>query len=115
MSEIDIKQLLDGETPFYPQTDIHGLVNNGEYAIDDVPTIDSSNLVTSGGVVSELALGAVYDVTAHNGSAQFASLQALLTAQNIDTLIPSDIRRGGMSIKFVSDNKYVQYSLKKKE
>ena len=109
MSEIDIKQLIDGDEVFYPQTDIHGLVNNGEYAIDDVPTIDSSNLVTSGGVASELALGAVYDVTAHNGSAQFASLQALLTDPNLNTLIPTNIRRGGMSIKFVSDNTYVQF------
>ena len=108
---IDIKQLIDGDEVFYPQTDINALVNNGEYAIDEIPTIDSSNLVTSGGVASELALGAVYDVTAHNGSAQFASLQALLTDPNLNTLIPTNIRRGGMSIKFVSDNKYVQYRL----
>ena len=109
MSEIDIKQLIDGDEVFYPQTDINALVNNGEYAIDDVPTIDSSNLVTSSGVASELALGAVYDVTAHNGDAQFASLQALLTDPNLNALIPTNIRRGGMSIKFVSDNKYMQY------
>ena len=106
---IDIKQLIDGDEVFYPQTDINALVNNGDYAIDDEPTIDSSNLVTSGGIASELALGAVYDVTAHNGSAQFASLQALLTDPNLSTLIPTNVRRGGMSIKFVSDNKYVQY------
>ena len=88
MSEIEIKQLLDGDEQFYPQTDLHALVNDGEYAIDDVPTIDSSNLVTSGGIASELALGAVYDVTAHNGGATFESLSALLTNANLANLIP---------------------------
>jgi len=54
-----------------------------------------------------------YDVTANNDNAKFASLSALLSSENIDTLIPSDKRKGGMSIKFVqsSDNKYVQYRL----
>ena len=47
---IEIKQLLDGDEPFYPQTDIHALVNQGEYAFDDEPTADSSNLVTSGSI-----------------------------------------------------------------
>ena len=69
VENIDIKQLIDGDEVFYPQTDINALVNNGNYAVDEVPTIDSSNLVTSGSVASELALGAVYDVTAHNGNA----------------------------------------------
>ena len=52
MSEIDIKQLLDGDEQFYPQTDIHALVNDGQYAIDEEPTPDSSNLVTSGGITN---------------------------------------------------------------
>ena len=47
---INIRQIKDGDEVFYPQTDIHGLVNNGEYAIDDEPTAGSDNLVKSGGV-----------------------------------------------------------------
>ena len=82
-------------------------------AIDDVPTSGSNNLVKSGGVFNELALGAVYDVTAHNSGATFASLEALLNDDNLSTLIPTAVRKGGMSIKFVQspDNKYVQYRL----
>ena len=50
MANADIKQLeMDGKV-FYPQTDIHGLVNNGGYAIDDEPTEHSTNLVTSDSV-----------------------------------------------------------------
>lgn len=85
--------------------------------IDGAPTHNSNKLVRSGGVQNELALGAVYDVSAHNNSATFASLSALLNAANIDTLIPTSVRKGGMSIKFVltSDNRYVQYRLLTKE
>lgn len=55
--------------------------------------------------------GGVYDVTAQNGGATFASLEALLGSDSLSTLIPTAVRKGGMSIKFVqtSDNKYVQY------
>ena len=50
MADADIRQLeMDGKV-FYPQTDIHGLVNNGGYAIDDEPTEHSTNLVTSDSV-----------------------------------------------------------------
>jgi len=60
-----------------------------------------------------VAESGVYDVTVNNDNTKFASLSALLSSENIDTLIPSDKRKGGMSIKFVqsSDNKYVQYRL----
>ena len=56
---------------------------------------------------------AIYDVSANNSGATFASLGALLSDENLDTLIPTSVRKGGMSIKFVrtSDNKYVQYRL----
>ena len=52
-----------------------------------------------------------YDVTANNNGATFASLSALLSSENLSTLIPSAVRCGGMSIRFLqsSDNKYVQY------
>ena len=52
----------------------------------------------------------VYDVTANNGGATFDSLSALLSSANLSTLIPENVRCGGMSIRFVqtSDNKYIQ-------
>lgn len=55
----------------------------------------------------------IYDVSAHNDGAVFESLQALLSSSNLSTLIPTSVRHGGMSIRFVqsSDNKYVQYRL----
>ena len=42
-----------------------------------------------------------YDVTTHNNGATFASLSALLSAENLSTLIPTAVRCGGMSIRFV--------------
>ena len=85
-------------------------------SVDDVPTAGSDNLVKSGGVQEELALGAVYDVSAKNPAAgpnndgKFESLSALLEDANLDTLIPVNVRKGGMSIKFIqsSDNNYIQ-------
>ena len=55
----------------------------------------------------------IYDVSARNNGATFESLSALLSAENLSTLIPSEIRCGGMTIRFIqsSDNKYVQYRL----
>ena len=61
----------------------------------------------------------IYDVTKNNPTAgpnndgKFESLSALLSDENLSTLIPSAVRCGGMSIRFVqtSDNKYVQYRL----
>ena len=64
------------------------------------------------GKVSLVDNGA-YDVSANNGGITFVSLSALLSSEDLDTLIPSVKRKGGMSIKFVlsSDNKYVQCRL----
>ena len=86
-------------------------------AIDNKPTANSANLVTSGGVAEELALGAVYDVSANNPTAgpnndgKWESISALLSDANLNTLIPISVIKGGMSVKFVlsSDNNYVQY------
>lgn len=56
----------------------------------------------------------IYDVSAHNSGVVFESLSALLSSSNLSTLIPTSVRHGGMSIKFIqgsvssSDNKYVQ-------
>ena len=87
-----------------------------DHGIDEEPTVGSQNLVKSGGVQNELALGAVYDVSAKNPTAgpnndgKWESLSALLSDANLSTLIPSAVRKGGMSIKFVHtyDNKYIQ-------
>ena len=45
--------------------------------------------------------GGVYDISAHNNDATFASLSALFSDENLSTLIPSVVRCGGMSIRFV--------------
>ena len=84
------------------------------FEIDSVPTSGSDNLISSGAVFEKMKLdGGAYDVSAHNEGATFASLSALLSSENLNTLIPVDVRHGGMSIKFVqtSDNNYVQYML----
>ena len=43
----------------------------------------------------------IYDVSYHNNNATFASLYTLLSSENLSTLIPSEIRCGGMSIRFI--------------
>ena len=55
----------------------------------------------------------IYDVSYHNSGATFESLSALLNDSNLSNLIPTAIRCGGMTIRFLqtSDNKYVQYRL----
>ena len=42
----------------------------------------------------------IYDVSYHN-SATFASLSALLSDENLSTLIPTEVRCGGMTIRFI--------------
>ena len=94
-------------------------ITSQTYVIDNTPTYNSNNLVTSGGVQKELALGAVWDVSEHNSlcGSTFESLSVILNSPNLDVLIPTSVRKGGMSIKFVqsSDNKYVTYFLTKGE
>lgn len=59
----------------------------------------------------------IYDVSARNGGVVFKSLSALLSSSNLSTLIPTSVRYGGMSIRFIqgseqsSDNNYVQARL----
>ena len=43
----------------------------------------------------------IYDVSYHNNGISFASLSELLSDENLSTLIPSEIRRGGMTIRFI--------------
>ena len=67
--------------------------------------------------MAEFESGIIYDVSANNDGAVFESLSTLLGSANLSTLIPTSVRRGGMSIQFIqssvsnSDNKYVQYRL----
>ena len=70
---------------------------------------------TVGDKLSELEKEVIYDVTANNNGDTFDSLSELLSSENLSTLIPSTVRCGGMSIRFVqsSNNKYVQYRLMK--
>lgn len=80
------------------------------------PVSVSQNTLTIGGNYAG-EVSTTYDVTLHNNGTTFDSLEALLSDANLNTLIPLVVRKGGMSIKFVcsSDNKYVQYFLKKNE
>lgn len=68
-------------------------------------------LTNASNKLSELETKVIYDVSEHNNGAVFESLSALLSSSSLDTLIPTSVRKGGMSIKFIqsSDNKYVQY------
>ena len=67
--------------------------------------------------IDEISNKIIYDVSARNGGVVFESLSALLSSDNLNTLIPTSVRHGGMSIRFIqgsvssSDNKYVQYRL----
>ena len=69
--------------------------------------------IASQAKLSELGQEVIYDVSANNSGASFDSLSALLSNENLSTLIPVAVRCGGMSIRFMqtSDNKYVQYRL----
>ena len=62
----------------------------------------------------EMKKAVIFDVSAYNNDTVFESLLALLSASNLSTLIPTEVRCGGMTIRFIqsSDNKYVQYILK---
>lgn len=55
----------------------------------------------------------IYDVSACNSGVVFESLSVLLSSSNLSTLIPTSVRHGGMTIRFVqsSNNNYVQYRL----
>lgn len=104
--------------------DSTGWVNNGRFtsiAAGVVQTTGTSTteVMSQDAVTRELTdlkLGVIYDVSAHNNDAVFESLSALLNNADLNTLIPISVRCGGMNIRFVqtvlnSDNKYVQYRL----
>lgn len=87
--------------------------------IDTIPNTSSSNVQQA---LNELFKNTtlqeiIYDVSAHNDGAVFESISALLSSSNLSTFIPTSVRRGGMTIRFIqgseqsADNKYVQYRL----
>ena len=43
----------------------------------------------------------IYDVSARNNDTAFSSLSELLNSENLSIRIPSEIRCGGMTIRFV--------------
>ena len=49
---IQIKQLLDGDELFYPQTDVNALVADGEFAFESNPSIGSTKLINSDALAS---------------------------------------------------------------
>lgn len=127
----DIQDTLNSDNPNKPLSAKQGkilkalldskIIEAGSVPIDTKPIEGNiTHLVNSDGLAkefnkynTEIILGGVYDVSAHNNSAVFESLSTLLSSSNLDTLIPTSVRHGGMSIRFIqsSDNKYVQYRL----
>ena len=131
-SEInDIQDTLNSDNPNKPLSANQGkvlkelldnkVIEAGSVPIDTEPIEGNiTHLVNSDGLAkefnkynTEIILGGVYDVSAHNNSAIFESLSTLLSSPNLSTLIPTSVRRGGMTIRFIqsSDNKYVQYRI----
>ena len=88
--------------------DLHTAIND---AIATKATTVALNEEIARAKAAEEAI--IFDVSAHNDSATFESLSALLSSSDLSTLIPTSVRHGGMSIRFIqsSDNKYVQYRL----
>ena len=139
-SEInDIQDTLNSDNPNKPLSANQGkilkelldskVIEAGSVPIDTEPIEGNiTHLVNSDGLAkefnkynTEIILGSVYDVSAHNNRAVFESLSNLLSSSNLNTLIPISVRRGGMTIRFIqssklnSDNKYVQYRLMSNE
>lgn len=115
-----------GDTISVVQTLIDAMVANTEYEYEfaedmwvviSVLASDYSLNATktiSGSIqeqINTLDNQVIYDVSANNDGATFASLSALLSSENLSTLIPIAVRCGGMSIRFAqtSDNMYVQF------
>lgn len=101
-------------------------IYNGGWQKQSVPVVDVVNNLTTndstkalsaamgkqiGDNISQLGQQVIYDVSANNDGATFASLSALLSSENLSTLIPIAVRCGGMSIRFklTSDNNYIQF------
>jgi hypothetical protein len=93
----------------YAESDLTTPIKMAEYdnAIDDEPTAGSDNLVKSGGVAASV----VFDISAYHATGGTLATYADLAEALSGTNVPTSVRKGGMSVKFVqtSDNKYVQF------
>ena len=108
-----IKKLLENElvggtqtTDVYPVTSTKAVYDENNERLDNIINkLDNT--------INKIEPGIIYDVSANNDGAVFESLQALLSSSSLNTLIPTSVRCGGMSIRFIqsSDNRYVQYRL----
>ena len=105
-----IKKILENEliggtqtTDVYPVTSTKAVYDENNERLDNILGASQEKL-------SELESEAIYDVSAHNNNAVFESLQSLLSSPELNLLIPTSVRCGGMSIRFINYyNKYVQY------
>ena len=77
----------------------------------------ANGAVTTEKLADSVRQAIIYDVSSHNDGAFFESISALLSSSNLSTLIPTSVRHGGMTIRFIqgskqsSDNKYVHARL----
>lgn len=83
--------------PFFPQTHIDAIIGDNGRGVDSEPTAGSENLVRSGGVFDDIIQSGVFDLSVHTGDS-YATLQDALSALNA---LPSDYKRGGMTIRYV--------------
>lgn len=105
-----IKKLLENEL-------VGGTQTTDVYPVTSTKAVYDENNERLDNIINKIESGIIYDVSANNDGAVFESLQALLSSSSLSTLIPTSVRCGGMSIRFIqgsvpnSDNKYVQYRL----
>lgn len=106
-SSVGTSKIIDGAVTTDKVAD--GAITDAK--LENPVSVSQNTLSIGGNYAGEMST--TYDVTLHNSGATFASLEALLSDDNLNTLIPLAVRKGGMSIKFVqsSDNNYVQYRL----
>ena len=105
-----IKKILENElvggtqtTDIYPVTSIKAVYDENNERLDHI-------LEASDEKLSELESEVIYDVSSRNNGAVFESLQSLLSSPELNSLIPTSVRCGGMSIRFInSNNRFVQY------
>lgn len=98
-----IKKILENEL-------VGGTQTTDVYPVTSTKAVYDENNKRLDNTLSELKLETIYDVSTHNNGAVFDSLQTLLSSSDLDSLIPTSIRSGGMNIRFInSNNKYMQY------
>ena len=98
------KGLVEGQiAEVYPVTSTKAVYDENNERLDHI-------LEASDEKLSELKSEVIYDVSSRNNGAVFESLQSLLSSPELNSLIPTSVRCGGMSIRFInSNNRYVQY------